>query len=251
MRSGELARLARVTVRALRHYHQVGVLDEPSRGSNGYRSYEVHDLVRVLRIKRLASLGIPLEKMPDLLDDVNPDAGSLLDELDTELASQIQQINKQRKIIARLRDHDVSPDLPPELAPYFATFVAAFAGADLPPEMVKMDRDHSVLVAHLAGDEGLPDIARFYERLSDPDLLPSLIAFAEGLGRLDADSTEQDIAALVESSARTFDLIADESVPPVDLGRSADMISEYTAGLLNPQQRRVIEQLESRSVMGD
>lgn len=246
MRSGELSRLAGVTVRALRHYHQVGVLDEPTRGSNSYRNYDVHDLVRVLRIKRLASLGIPLERMPDLLDDVNPDTGTLLDELDTELKAKSKRISKQRAVIARLRDHDVSPDLPPELAPYFATFVAAFAGADLPPEMLEMDRDHSVLVAHLAGEEGLPDIARFYERLSDPDLLPALIAFAEGLGRLDVDSTEQDIAALVESSARTFDLIAGESVPPIDLGRSADMISEYTADFLNPQQRRVIAQLEFR-----
>ncbi|WP_084195160.1 MerR family DNA-binding transcriptional regulator [Streptosporangium amethystogenes] len=37
MNSSELGSLAGVTVRALRHYHQVGVLDEPPRGPNGYR----------------------------------------------------------------------------------------------------------------------------------------------------------------------------------------------------------------------
>ncbi|EED6225780.1 MerR family DNA-binding transcriptional regulator, partial [Salmonella enterica subsp. enterica serovar Haifa] len=49
MHSNELARLAGVTVRALRHYHQVGILAEPERRSNGYREYDVHDLIRVLR----------------------------------------------------------------------------------------------------------------------------------------------------------------------------------------------------------
>ncbi|MEW1841154.1 MerR family transcriptional regulator [Nonomuraea angiospora] len=39
MHSGELARLAGVTVRALRQYHQVGVLAEPERGGNGYPKY--------------------------------------------------------------------------------------------------------------------------------------------------------------------------------------------------------------------
>ena len=49
MRSAELARLAGVTVRTVRHYHHVGVLAEPRRGINGYRSYDVHDLIRLLR----------------------------------------------------------------------------------------------------------------------------------------------------------------------------------------------------------
>ena len=45
MRSGELAALAGVTVRTLRHYHQIGLLPEPERGGNGYRDYDVHDLL--------------------------------------------------------------------------------------------------------------------------------------------------------------------------------------------------------------
>lgn len=131
MHSGELARLAGVTVRALRHYHQVGVLAEPERRSNGYREYDVHDLIRVLRIKRLASLGVPLERMPDLLDDARDDAGQLLDELDAELAAQIDRLTQQRDLIARLRDHNAAPDLPPELAP----FLAVFATTEVAPEL--------------------------------------------------------------------------------------------------------------------
>lgn len=35
MRSADLARLAGTTVRTLRHYHQIGLLDEPRRSAGG------------------------------------------------------------------------------------------------------------------------------------------------------------------------------------------------------------------------
>ena len=50
MLSSELAELAGVTVRTLRHYHQIGLLPEPPRSTGGYRRYNVSDLVRLLRI---------------------------------------------------------------------------------------------------------------------------------------------------------------------------------------------------------
>ena len=96
MRSGEVARLAGVSVRTLRHYHQIGVLPEPHRRGGGYRDYDVHDLIRLLRIRRLASLGIPLERIPALLDE-DQDAGDVLAELDGELADQIARLTRQRE----------------------------------------------------------------------------------------------------------------------------------------------------------
>ncbi|WP_270479843.1 MerR family DNA-binding transcriptional regulator [Collinsella tanakaei] len=51
MKSNELAKLAGVTVRTLRHYHAIGLLDEPPRQANGYRDYRPEDLLRVLRIR--------------------------------------------------------------------------------------------------------------------------------------------------------------------------------------------------------
>ncbi|WP_454119108.1 MerR family transcriptional regulator [Microbacterium lacticum] len=244
MHSNELARLAGVTVRALRHYHQVGVLAEPDRRSNGYREYDVHDLIRVLRIKRLASLGIPLERMPDLLDDTGDDAGELLDELDAELAAQIDRHTAQRGVIARLRASNAAPDLPPELAPFLAVFATGVS-----PELAKFDRDQSVLVAHLAGDGGIQHIARFYERLSEPDLVPAVAAVSERFGQLGPDSTERDIAELIESFMTTFAPVVTElaaSQPPIDLTAAADIFAEHTSDLLNEQQQRALEELEGR-----
>jgi hypothetical protein len=48
----EIAELAGTTVRAVRHYHEVGLLDEPKRRANGYKQYGVAHLIRLLRIKR-------------------------------------------------------------------------------------------------------------------------------------------------------------------------------------------------------
>lgn len=247
MHSGELARLAGTTVRALRHYHRVGILDEPERRSNGYREYDVHDLIRVLRIRRLASIGIALERMPDLLDDAGRDTGELLDELDAELTAQIGRLTRQRDVVARLRASNAAPDLPPELAPFLAVFAT---GA--PPEMAKFDRDQSVLLAHLAGEEGVAHIARFYERLSSPALAPAVSDLAERFGRLGPASSADEVAALVDAFEETLaPVIADLATlePPLDLSAAADAFAEHSSDLLNAHQLRVLDEIGRR--LGD
>jgi DNA-binding transcriptional MerR regulator len=69
MHSKEIAGLAGVSIRTLRHYHQIGLLPEPPRTDNGYRIYGLPHLIRLLRIVRLTALGISLSQIPTLLDD--------------------------------------------------------------------------------------------------------------------------------------------------------------------------------------
>ncbi|CAN5688040.1 MerR family transcriptional regulator [soil metagenome] len=245
MRSGALARLARVTVRALRHYHRVGVLAEPDRGSNGYRAYDVHDLIRVLRIKRLAALGIPLARMPALLDEASDGADEELAALDSELAAQIDAMTRQRSLIARLREQGARPDLPPELAP----FLAVFAGAGLPSELAEFDRDQSVLLAHLAGEDGMARLAHLYERLTEPELVPAAMAVSERFARLGPDSTAHEVHDLIESAVAIFAPVIEEfdaMARPLDLGGSESLLDEYAEGTLNARQRALLEEVEAR-----
>lgn len=246
MHSAELARLAGVTVRALRHYHQVGVLPEPARTSNGYRTYDVHDLIRVVRITRLASVGIPLERMPELLDGSQDgqgaDDGGLLDELDAELEEKIARLTAQRDLIARLRALDAPPDVPPELAP----FLAAFASRGISPDLVRMDREQSVLLAHLVGEEGMPRLTRFYERISDPEIAPAIVDIMQRFDGLGVDATQSEIDDLVESFVATVALLLDEFQDEADLSDltgSEDLIADYSDSSLNEQQRRALAQL--------
>lgn len=244
VRSGELARLAGVTVRALRHYHHVGVLEEPARGHNGYRDYDVRDLIRVLRIRRLAAIGIPLESMPALLDG-SGDAADVLDELDRELAGQIDRLARQRSVIARLREHGAAPDLPPELAPS----MVALASASVAPDLVELDRDQSVLLAHLAGEEGMQHLVRFYERLSEPAVVGAVTAFSERFARLGPESSERDIAEVTDGFVATLAPLLEELAAgqsPFDAEGSADVLEQYTTGLLTEQQRSALARLQRR-----
>ena len=63
----ELAELAGVSPRAIRHWHDMRILPVPSRRANGYKQYGNGHLVRVLRIKRLTDLGFRLEQIGELL----------------------------------------------------------------------------------------------------------------------------------------------------------------------------------------
>lgn len=69
----ELAELAGVSPRAIRHWHDMRILPVPSRRANGYKQYGNGHLVRVLRIKRLTDLGFRLEQIGELLS--REDAG--------------------------------------------------------------------------------------------------------------------------------------------------------------------------------
>ena len=61
-----LATYAGVTVRAVRHYHQIGLLPEPERTYSGYRTYDAAAVVRLIRIRTLADAGVPLARVQEL-----------------------------------------------------------------------------------------------------------------------------------------------------------------------------------------
>ncbi|MEV6868753.1 MerR family transcriptional regulator [Streptosporangium subroseum] len=107
----ELAELAGTTVNTIRHYHRLGLLDEPERRYNGYKQYGVQDLVRLLRIRRLAELGVPLSQIGEVGagGDGTPDA---LRQLDAELAAHIERLQRARFDIAAILRDSASADVP-------------------------------------------------------------------------------------------------------------------------------------------
>ena len=69
---GRLANYAGVTIKAIRHYHERGLLAEPDRDSSGYRRYTAQDAIDLVKIRTLADAGVPLARIKDLLD-ADPD----------------------------------------------------------------------------------------------------------------------------------------------------------------------------------
>jgi len=64
----QLAAISGVTVRALHHYDEVGLLKPASVGANGYRYYGRKELLRLQRILFHRELGVPLNDIARLLD---------------------------------------------------------------------------------------------------------------------------------------------------------------------------------------
>ncbi|QFG67760.1 MerR family transcriptional regulator [Ornithinimicrobium pratense] len=243
MRSKEVARLAGVTVRTLRHYHQVGVLAEPPRTSNGYREYSVTDLVRLLRIRKLSNLGMPLEQMGSILDDAETDRGrteQYLDDLDQELSEQIQRLTEQRKIIAHLRAHQAAPDLPAELVPFYSLFTIA----GYTQRVARMDRDQAILWSHFSEETGRTYLTALYRKLSErSDLLETSVDISRRFDALDSTSSAAQVTDLLDDfTAFCAELVSPLSgdARPIDLGQAADLLEEYGIETYNPQQRKAL-----------
>ena len=107
----ELAGLASTTVNTIRHYHRLGLLAEPERRYNGYKLYGVRDLVRLLRIRRLVQLGVPLSQIGEVGagGETTPEA---LRELDSELAASIARLRQARADIATILRENAPADAP-------------------------------------------------------------------------------------------------------------------------------------------
>lgn len=75
MRIGELARATGVELETIRYYERIGLLAEPGRQDNGYRSYGRSHLERLSFIRHCRALDMSLAEVKRLLDFVeNPGA---------------------------------------------------------------------------------------------------------------------------------------------------------------------------------
>jgi DNA-binding transcriptional MerR regulator len=99
---GQLAAHTGVTVRAIRHYHHLGLLAEPGRDASGYRRYDAQAVVDLIRIKTLAAAGVPLARIDPLLQAEPDQFAEAITAIDRDLVERIRQLTRQRRGIAQL-----------------------------------------------------------------------------------------------------------------------------------------------------
>lgn len=174
----EIADLAGTSLRAVRHYHEVGLLPEPERRSNGYKQYGVAHLVRVLRIKRLTDLGFSLSQIA-AMGDTDDHPAEELRLLDAELAATIDRLQRVRVELGLMLREAVPTDLPPELAA-----AAAHAG------LSAADRSFTVVATRVLGPQGLQAYADMLQDLPDD---PAATEF-DDLPADAGEATRQDLA---------------------------------------------------------
>lgn len=194
LRSRDLAELAGTTPRALRHYHQIGLLPEAPRDPNGYRRYSVSDLVRVLRIRQLSASGMPLRRIGQALGQDPQNQVDLLSELDRELQAQAERIKTQREVLAELRaattrpawiDAAGQPTATQQLDHDVWTLVTATGGVDAATAATMQDVLHSEPLAEQAATwyaefERLETCTQIDDASTDR-LAEQIAAFADGV----------------------------------------------------------------------
>lgn len=65
---GELARLTGITVRALHHYDEIGLVVPSHRTAAGYRLYDDADVIRLQQVLLFRELGLPLDEIAFAID---------------------------------------------------------------------------------------------------------------------------------------------------------------------------------------
>lgn len=112
---GQLARRTGLTVRALHHYDDIGLLVPSGRTPSGHRLYTRDDVERLQQIQSLRLMGFPLDEVKRLLSGARL---SLRRVVDLHLVRLQEQIVMQTRLAGRLsslsqrleRDHDVTTD---------------------------------------------------------------------------------------------------------------------------------------------
>lgn len=139
---GQLAAYAGVTVRAVRHYHQIGLLPEPERDASGYRRYGPTAVVSLIKIRTLADAGVPLSQIGQMLEADASTFAEAVQRIDSHLRDEIERLEASRKQIAQLAAGD-SLALPPEVVPYLDRLREIGASE----RMVEGERDGWILLA--------------------------------------------------------------------------------------------------------
>lgn len=160
---GQLASYAGVTIRAVRHYHQVGLLPEPERNVSGYRTYDAGAVVRLIRIRTLAEAGVPLARVQHLIDADATAFAEGATQIDGELRAQIRGLQEHRRRIAQLVSGD-SLAVPDEVAGYLDMVRATGA----PEALIEAERDAWILVAARYPDQIAAMMDDKVRQLNDP-----------------------------------------------------------------------------------
>ncbi|GIE29644.1 MerR family transcriptional regulator [Actinoplanes italicus] len=161
---GQLAGYAGVTIKAVRVYHDRGLLPEPPRDSSGYRRYGAEHAVQLVRIRTLAAAGVPLARIRELLA-AGPEAfTAAIEEIDHNLRERAAEIERTRVQIAELRAGDTLFVSPP-----VAGYLAQLRAAGISERTVRLERDLWILLQSVAPQHAAAWVADKLDAIADQE----------------------------------------------------------------------------------
>lgn len=188
----QLADYVGVTVRAVRHYHQRGLLPEPERDASGYRRYGADAVIDLIRIKALADAGVPLSRIQELLAAGPAEFAAAVAKIDTALARQIRELRDNRRRIAQLAAGD-RLFVPAEIA----ELLDGIRALGISPQAMQIERDSWILLAarypQQARDWARAKLAAF----ADPEFQQLYRAYYGTFGWDPADPRPDEVAEIM------------------------------------------------------
>ncbi len=222
----EIADLAGTTVNTVRHYHRVGLLEQPDRMSNGYKQYQVRHLVRLLRIRRLRDLGVPLDQIDEVAVD-GDSSSEALRAIDSDLRVSIERLQRARAEIQAILLGSSVTDVPPGFE-------------DVGARMSEADRSLVLIYSQLYSEEAMSDLRDMQE--ADPyELSADLDALAPDADETVRQELAERYAPTIAKALKDYSWLSN---PAGHVTKSAavtrDTVVEAIRALYNPAQRDVI-----------
>jgi DNA-binding transcriptional MerR regulator len=243
----QLASYAGVTVRAVRHYHAKGLLPEPERDHSGYRRYDAHAVVELIKIRTLADAGVPLARVRELLAAGEEEFTAAVADIDRRLRAEIRERQRHRERIAQLAAGD-SLALPPEAVAYLDR-LRELGFSEL---MIGGERDSWILVA-----AQLPQEMPLYMKLKQQQLdHPATLELYRDLdGALEWEADDPRVAGMGDRLVALIE--AEVDADPEEWENYDGPMPDGLAELLDsvflnsvPIARRLMEVLEERGWRG-
>ncbi|MBE6477689.1 MAG: MerR family transcriptional regulator [Propionibacteriaceae bacterium] len=214
MRIRQLAELTGTTVRAVRYYHSVGLLDVPqARGA--WRDYTLEHVARVGRIRWLLGAGLSLSAIREVLDAA---PANVVDDLRSTLSGideQILELQEQRRRLRVLLDaseqgHTLTP-MPDAVVAHYA-HMEANAPDERTARAIRGERDFVELACY-RGE--MPEGAELiFAHLDPATTAEALAAYGRDPDAMDDEQIEEAagrvIARMVTALGERTDTMARE-----------------------------------------
>lgn len=193
---GQLAAYAGVTIKAVRHYHARGLLEEPLRDSSGYRRYTADHAIELIKIKALAEAGVPLARIRELVA-MDPGRFSVaMAEIDQSLERRADELARIRRRIAQLESGDrlfVSPEV--------ADFLDRLRALGVSQRTLQMERGGWILMQSVSPKEAAAWLAEKQDALGNPEFVAIYLEYDAAF---DWTADDPRLPALAERSRKWF-----------------------------------------------
>ena len=231
----QLASHVGVTVRAIRHYHKVGLLTEPGRDTSGYRRYGARAAADLIRIKALADAGVPLARVRQLLDADPDDFTQAIAEIDQRLAERISELEDLRRQLAGLQAGERSV-LPAEVT----GLLDQMRSLGVSEATMTLERDGWTLLMTLSPEQAVKSAREKSAALADPGFQQLYLRWEQAH---DWDPHDPRLADLAAQAASWLEK-QPPGPPPADLPAGIATVSALLSAQLrgdSPAWRRLAE----------